>query len=187
MTPGLLSYVPKTGLFRNLPIVCVLLTACLGFLAYLNLSSGATVVFNWLVNVSTAAVLLCWFGISLTYLRFYYACKVQGLDRNLLPYKSPFQPYLGWIGTIATLIILIFNGFYVFLSGNWNISSFLTAYIGIPIYVVLYFGYKWWRKTSLIALKDIDLDTGRSDLDIQLEERDARQDTWWRRAYDAVM
>lgn len=187
MTPRFLAFVPRSGPFKNLPIFSLLATSSLGFLAYLNLSSGAAVVFNWLVNVSTAAVLLCWFGICVTYLRFFYACKAQGLDRSTLPYRSPLQPYLGWIGMVATLIILIFNGFYVFLSGNWDISSFLTAYIGIPIYVVLFFGYKIVRKTSIIPLDQVDLDTGRAAAEFELVVRDNKHDAWWRRAWDSVM
>lgn len=186
MTPRFLSIVPQSGLFKHLPVYSVLVTALLGFLAYLNLSSGATVVFNWLVNLSTIAVLLTWCFICVSYLRFFYACKVQNLDRDTLPFKGPFQPYLAWTGTISTSVIILFSGFYVFLDGNWSVSSFITAYIGAPLFGVFYLGYKIVRKTSIIPLDKIDLHTGRADLDIQLEKREAVT-TWYKKVYYAVL
>ncbi|CCG82790.1 Predicted protein [Taphrina deformans PYCC 5710] len=186
MTPKIFKRVPKTGPFKNLPVWCVIATSLLGFLAYLNLSSGATVVFNWLVNLSTIAVLLTWCFICVSYLRFFYACKVQNLNRDELPFKGPFQPYLAWTGTIATSLIILFSGFYVFLEGNWSVSSFLTAYLGAPIYATMYFGYKFIMKTSIIPLAEIDIQTGRNDSDIQLAQREGEQ-SWLKRVYSAVL
>lgn len=186
MTPKIMSTVPEKGPLKNLPVWCVVATSCLGFLAYLNLSAGATTVFNWMVNLTTIAVLLTWCFICVSYLRFYYACKVQNLDRNELPFKGPFQPYLAWIGTIFTAIIILTSGFYVFLAGNWSVSSFLTAYLGGPLYACLYFGYKLVMKTSIVPLDKIDLQTGRSDLDIQLEKRDEAK-SWWQQVYSAIL
>ncbi|ORY78626.1 AAT family amino acid transporter [Protomyces lactucae-debilis] len=182
MTPRFLTKVTK----RGLPINCVLVTASVGLLAYLNLSASATVVFNWLVSLSTVAVLLTWCFICVSYLRFFYACKAQGLDRNTLPYKAPFQPYAAWIGMIVTSVITLFNGFWVFLSGNWSATNFITSYIGIVIFAALYLGYKLWRKTSIIPLNKVDLVTGRMDLDIQLRPEPEKKSIW-KRAYDAVL
>jgi amino acid permease len=38
------------------------------------------------------------------------ALKAQGIDRNTLPYKAPFQPYASWFALIFTGIVLFFNG-----------------------------------------------------------------------------
>lgn len=48
---------------------------------------------------------MSWFGISVTYVRFYAGMKAQGFDRSTLPYKSRFQPYLGWYGVFSTIIV----------------------------------------------------------------------------------
>jgi len=42
------------------------------------------------------------------------ALKAQGIDRNTLPYKAPFQPYASWFALIFTGIVLFFNGAYCF-------------------------------------------------------------------------
>jgi amino acid transporter len=51
-------------------------------LVYLSLGSNSSVVFGWFVNITTIAGLIGWLVIEITYLRFYYALKVQGIDRE---------------------------------------------------------------------------------------------------------
>jgi amino acid permease len=33
-------------------------------------------------------------AIGITYLRFFYGLKAQGINRRELPYRAPLQPYL---------------------------------------------------------------------------------------------
>lgn len=51
-------------------------------LVYLSLGSNSSVVFGWFVNITTIAGLIGWLVIEITYLRFYYALKVQGISRD---------------------------------------------------------------------------------------------------------
>lgn len=57
--------------------------------------------------------LITWACILLSYIRFYHACKVQGIDRNTFPYKAPLQPYASYIGlTVSTrceFVLLCFS------------------------------------------------------------------------------
>lgn len=48
-------------------------------------------------------------------------------SRKKLPFYSWGQPYLAWYGLVLTVVINFFNGFSVFLKGNWDTgeSSFL--------------------------------------------------------------
>ena len=57
--------------------------------------------------MTSVAGMMSWFGISVTYLRFYAGMKAQGFDRSTLPYSSRFQPYLGWYGVVSTLVVCI--------------------------------------------------------------------------------
>jgi amino acid transporter len=66
------------------------------------------------------------------YIRFHAALKAQGVDRDTMVFKSPYQPYLGWAALIYFSMIILFNGFGVFIHGQWNISDFLVDYIGVP-------------------------------------------------------
>ena len=49
--------------------------------------------------------LMTWFGISITYIRFYKGFKVQGFDRAKLPYASKLQPYAAYYAAAGCWII----------------------------------------------------------------------------------
>jgi len=71
----------------------------------MGVKSGSGRVFGWFANMTAVAGLMTWFGISLTYLRFYKGMKAQGYDRSTLPFASKFQPYAAWYSMISCLFI----------------------------------------------------------------------------------
>lgn len=73
----------------------------------MSVSSGAGQVFNWFANMTSVAGLMTWFGISVTYIRFYAGLKAQGINRKKLPFYSVLQPYAAWYVLVATLLINI--------------------------------------------------------------------------------
>lgn len=64
------------------PHYAVGLTCALLPLVYLNVGNDSSVVFGWLVNITTVSGLIGWVVIELTYLRFYAGLKAQGFDRK---------------------------------------------------------------------------------------------------------
>ncbi|CAM1501857.1 Fc.00g038410.m01.CDS01 [Cosmosporella sp. VM-42] len=46
---------------------------------------------------------------------------------------------------------------------KFKITTFVTSYIGILVYLSNIFSYKIWKKTSKVELHSIDLDTGRME------------------------
>ncbi|KAJ5352867.1 Amino acid/polyamine transporter I [Penicillium brevicompactum] len=149
-------------------------------LGYMTLSSAASVVFDWLQELVSAASLVHWINIEIIYLRFYYGCKKQNIDRAELPWKSPFQPYAAWIALVGFAIILITGGFYVFIDGNWSPETFVSSYFNIPLIFILYFGYKFWQKTRLVPLDEIPI-RGFLQLANESPETIPPQATGWRR------
>ena len=87
--------------------------------------------------------------------RFMKALKAQGMSRDDLPYKAPFQPWGSWFALVATAIITFFKGFDTFMP--WNTATFITSYIAIPTFIVLYVGYKLTYKTRQIDSDKVDL------------------------------
>jgi len=71
----------------------------------MGVKSGSGKVFGWFSNLTSIAGLMTWFGISVTYIRFYAGMKAQGLDRKTLPYMSHLQPYAAWYAAISCLFI----------------------------------------------------------------------------------
>lgn len=169
---------------RGLPIYCVAITGLFGVLAYMNTGGEAAVTaFNWLYNLSAITGIITWWTILLSYLRFYYGLKKQGLTREGFPYRAPFQPWLSFYGFFFFTVIILVNGFQVFMQGNWNVSTFFAAYITLPIFAICWAGWKIVKKTKVVKLADIDFDTGRRELD-EMEVADAERfkpETKWQK------
>lgn len=148
---------------RGVPVYCIMVTASISLLTYLSCSSGANVVFTWFQNLTTIANLFTWMSVSIAYIQFHKALQAQGVDRNTLVFKSPFQPFTAYFSLFFFAIITIFNGFYVF--KPWSIDDFVTAYVGIPIYLVLYVFWKIVKRTSFVRPSQADIFTGKAALD----------------------
>jgi yeast amino acid transporter len=96
---------------KGLPYVSIIFCASFSLLSYMGVNSGAGKVFGWLANMTSVAGLMTWFGISLTYLRFFYGMKAQGYDRSTLPYSSKLQPYAAWYAMSFSLLICFVSRF----------------------------------------------------------------------------
>lgn len=120
------------GELSGVPYWCVGITASFSLLAYMSISTSSNQVFVWFYNITTISSLMTWASVCVAYLKFYGALQAQGINRDTLPFKSIWQPYAAWFGLIYFSIIIVFNGFTVFIHGNWNVSTFMVSYIGIP-------------------------------------------------------
>ncbi|KAH7050039.1 amino acid transporter [Macrophomina phaseolina] len=146
----------------GVPWVAVITAWLFGPLAYLSLGSGgASQAFTWLLNLSTVAGLIAWGTLCFCYIRFHRALKVQGVSRDSLPWRAPWQPYAAWYGFIGSVIITLVAGFPVFLKGNWSTSDFIASYIGIPIFIIPIIVWKLAYKTKFMRSHEIDLWSGR--------------------------
>ncbi|KAL5338022.1 amino acid permease/ SLC12A domain-containing protein [Aspergillus crustosus] len=139
------------------PYYAVGLSCALMPLAYMVLgSSSASVVFGWFVNITTVAGLIGWVVIEVTYLRFWAGLRGQGFDRRDLPYRNFLQPYAAWATLFMVVMVVLFSGFDVFTTGNFTASGFLTSYLNIAIFAVLYIFFKIYLKSKIIPLREID-------------------------------
>jgi amino acid transporter len=114
----------------GVPYACVGLTTATGFLAYLNVSNNSGEVFFWFSNISAVSTLIVWCSICITYLRFYYGLRANGISRSDIPWKAPMQPFLAYFAVCFCSIIAFFNGFDCFFPGNFSAKSFIPPYIG---------------------------------------------------------
>lgn len=155
----------------GVPIYAVIAASCFTPLAYLNLSSESGVVFNWFISLTNTAGYTSWICCCLILICFRKGCDKQGVAS---PYRLSAQPYLAWICMVIFIVLLLCNGFTLFFPGRFNTSGFLTTYLGIPIFLALYFGHKvfWgWKDPWILAAETIDLHSG-------IEAIDADAATW---------
>ncbi|KAI0374233.1 amino acid permease [Pilatotrama ljubarskyi] len=150
---------------KGLPIVSLLTCAAFSALAYMGISAGSGRVFTWFVNMTSIAGLMTWFGICVTYIRFYKGFKVQGYDRKTLPYAHFLQPFAAWYAMFGCLIICFFSGWTVFLKGHWATDTFITNYLPLALFPILYIGAKLWNRTPLVRPEDMDFVTGLKEIE----------------------
>ncbi|KAG2077105.1 amino acid permease [Suillus decipiens] len=141
---------------NGVPYAAVLFSASFSLLAFMAVSTSAGSVFDWFSNMTSVAGLMTWFGISVTYLRFYKGMQVQGIDRKTLPYYTNLQPYAAWWGTGATITVCFFSGWSVFLKGNWSTATFVTNYILLITWPIMYVGARFYYRTKPVAAEDMD-------------------------------
>jgi amino acid transporter len=113
---------------QGVPIYCVGVVLAIALLSFLQVGSSSGKVLNWFVALVTASQLINFSVICFTFLRFYKACQLQGLDRDKLPYKGLFQPYAAWYGLVCTFIMTFVGGYTVFLNGHWVVADFVFSY-----------------------------------------------------------
>ncbi|ORY35551.1 putative amino acid transporter [Naematelia encephala] len=151
---------------RGVPWVAFVFTGAFMGLAYLVASDDALTIFNYFVSTVTIFGSLTWISILASHIGFMRGMKAQGLSRDTLPYKAPFQPYLSYFALFFTCLLSFFKGFDAFMPFDYK--SFITHYIGIPVYVFGYTGYKLIRRTRYVRLNEMDLSSGArefADLD----------------------
>ncbi|KAK1989128.1 amino acid permease [Colletotrichum cereale] len=140
------------------PYMAVATTSAVGLLAYMNLSADGGVVFDWLLNVTAVAGFISWSCINVCHLRFMAALDAQNIPRSTLPYTAPLQPYLSWYGLFFNVLIILTNGFAVFI--EWSTSDFFTAYVSLILFVVLLIGHKLFNRTWPLKAIEADVTTG---------------------------
>ena len=155
----------------GVPYACVIVTAALSLLVYLNVSSSSVEVFFWISNLSSVSTLIVWTSIAFTYVRFHHGLEYHGIPRSALPFKSPFQPFLAYFAIIFSSTVAFFNGFDAFFPGHFSAKSFIPPYIDIPIFACLFLGYKFIKKTKMVKIEEMDLLSGK-------EEADQLESTW---------
>jgi amino acid transporter len=150
-------------------------------LGYLNCGTSGAVVFDWFVNLTNTSGFISWICCSIIYLRFRKACIVQGITLEQLPYHSILQPWGAWVALVGFVFLTLINGFNVFWPQNWSASSFLTAYIGIPIFLAIYFGHRIyaWKDPWAHPPEMVDLQTGMEQVLADEKPPKQRKMRWW--------
>ncbi|WWC63552.1 uncharacterized protein I303_106156 [Kwoniella dejecticola CBS 10117] len=157
--PKFLTRVNKKGV----PYASVIVVMVLSCLAYLALGSGSAKVLNWILNFCTAATMLNWTVMAITWVRFNAAMKAQNIDRTtFLPVPSKLQPYAGYWALFWAPVFLFVQGYAVFLKGNWDVATFIFNYGIIALAGGIAIGFKTFGKTPFYRSKDVDL---QSDLE----------------------
>jgi amino acid transporter len=172
---------------KGVPYYAVALSSSFGLLAYLNLISSGSTVFNWFANIVNTGGFQSWICCCFIYVRYRKAENAQNITN--IPFRSRFQPYTVWVSGIGFSVLLLLGGLKVFIKGYWNTETFLTSYIGIVVFAVLYFGHKFTAGRNdkwAFAPDEVDLHSGLAEV-ISLETPAPPREKWyqkWKAVYE---
>ncbi|SCU97581.1 LANO_0E16380g1_1 [Lachancea nothofagi CBS 11611] len=154
----------------GVPYYSLLLSVLFCLLAYMNVSSSSGQVFNYFVNVVSIFGLLSWISILITYIRFEKAVRVQFGDKSSLSYTAAMQPWSAYVCLGFCILIGLIKNYTVFLGHKFDYKTFISGYIGIPVFLICYVGYKVIKRTKLIKPEEVDLYTFKAAIDAEEEE-----------------
>ena len=140
---------------KGIPIYCFMITMLFPFLSFLSVSSGSARALSILISLIAGGAIINYIAISITFIRFHRACRVQELDRKTLPYFGYFQPYGAWISLFLIIPCGYSYGYRAF--SPCNTESFFTNYTMQVTAPFLYVSWKVLKRTRIKKASEIDL------------------------------
>lgn len=188
--PRIFAYIDR----RGRPLVAICCASLVGALAYASSTRYQVDLFAWLIALSGLSSIFTWGSICACHIRFRHAWHIQGYTLADLAWESPvgvIGSYLGLTMNILILVAQFWTGFapigYEDKTTGYLVEHFFQAYLAAPIVAACFIGYKLWTGSNWVKLRDVDLFTGRRELNIKhlvLQEKEERRN-WplWRRVY----
>ena len=150
--PRIFARLSKGGVPRN----ALYATTVVAALCFLTSMFGNQTVYLWLLNTSGMTGFIAWLGIAISHYRFRRGYVKQGLPLSALPYRSGFFP-LGPVFAFALcLVITLGQNYQAFLEDQIDWSSVAATYIGIPLFLLIWFGYKLTKGTKVVKYHEME-------------------------------
>ncbi|KAL9008146.1 MAG: hypothetical protein Q9173_006696 [Seirophora scorigena] len=165
--PKIFGKVNKAGV----PWVSLLFSNLIACIAFLSVSDSAGTVYEALITLSGVATFIVWGTIGVMHIRFRRGLAAQNQSSDTLPFKAMWYPYGTYVALATNIFLIFFQGYTAFLN-PFSPKDFVVNYILLPVFVILMVGYKLWKKTKIVKLAEMDLWTGRRDIDRMDKHRD---------------
>lgn len=145
---------------RGIPQNALIVTAAFGMLAFFASLFGDGIVYSWLLNASGMCGFITWLGIAISHYRFRRAFVAQGRDLNELPFRARWFPFGPLFAFVLCAIVIVGQSLSYITADGIDWKSIFATYVSVPLFLILWLGYKWSKGTRLVPLKECDLDTG---------------------------
>jgi len=169
------GHAPKIFLWtdkRGVPVPALLVSALFCCTAFMNAADDAKVVFGYFVNLTTIFGLLSWISLLVSHIWFVRARRAQGITNDQMAYHAPFGLIGSYIALFFCILIALTKNFSVFTKGSYgsfDYKNFITGYLGIPVYLICIFGYKFIMKSKMVKPHEADFYTGKAEIDREEE------------------
>ena len=152
---------------RGVPMAALLGTAFVGLLTFLTSIFGNQI-YQWLVAASGLTGFIAWVGIAISHYRFRRAYVAQGRDVNDLVYKAKWFPFGPILALVMCILVIIGQDLQAVAHFDWK--AMLVTYMSVPLFLILFFYYKFKHHTHMIPLEEVDLTT--PDIKQDFDEED---------------
>jgi lysine-specific permease len=160
MAPKVFAKINK----RGVPINAVLLTTLIASACFLTGIFAESTVYVWLVAASGLAGFIAWVGIAICHYRFRKAYVHQNKDLKDLKYRASLYPFGPILALLMCIIIILGQGYSYITPSEIDWNGLIAAYIGLPLFLILYIGYKIKNKTKVIPLDEVDVNFSENDI-----------------------
>ncbi|KZF20205.1 hypothetical protein L228DRAFT_253969 [Xylona heveae TC161] len=162
---------------QGVPWIAVLATSAISGLCFGASYIGAGQLWSWLQNIVGVSNQLSWIAIGIASLRFRSAIKLQGKE-HLLPFKNWTYPYGPWFSILLNSFLVLVQGWSCF-SPTFSAVDFVSYYIELPIMLVMYLAWKFIKRTKVVKLAEMDLETDTHTAD-EIDPRDLAEEKTWK-------
>ncbi|GFN46826.1 amino acid permease [Candidatus Regiella insecticola] len=150
--PQIFARLSKNGVPRN----ALYVTTAVAGLCFLSSMFGNKSVYLWLLNTSGMTGFIAWLGIAVSHYRFRKGYIAQGRDINALPYRSALFPIGPIFAFVLCLIITLGQNYQAFLADQIDWYAVIATYIGIPLFLTIWFGYKLTKRTRMVKYHEME-------------------------------
>ncbi len=110
------------------------------------------------MNAASLSGFITWAGIAISHYRFRQAYLRQGKNLSELPYVARGYPYSTLCVMTLCLVIIAGQNYKGLMASQIDWRIILVSYIGVPIFLILWLGYKLIHKTKLVPWQECNFE-----------------------------
>jgi len=143
---------------NGVPVLALLATTVMAGLCFFSFLFSPKTVYLWLLNLSGMTGFIAWLGIAVSHYRFRKGFVAQGHDVSQLPYVSPWFPFGPIFAFVLCLIITLGQNYEAFLKDQIDWGGVVATYVGLPVFLVIWWGYRLAKGSRTVAYGDMRFD-----------------------------
>jgi lysine-specific permease len=158
-------------------------TALISLVTFATSFIPGKALFIVLTKLSGVAGFVTWGGICFAHYRFRKAIVYQGRSIKDLPIAAPFHPFGDIFGMVACVVIALIAGYSYFVPADP--VGLVGNYGGLIVCGILFIVLKVYTRSKMIPIDQIDLDTGRADPSMYIDNDNKSDITgpWYTKAW----
>ncbi|KAF8534540.1 amino acid permease/ SLC12A domain-containing protein [Trichophaea hybrida] len=167
---------PRLSVFRQttkngVPLPAIFASCIFAPLAYLQCAGeNPQKLLSVFSQVETVTCLIVWMCQCLAFIRFYNGLQNDSAPYDRIsddyPYCSWGQPYAAYVGLIGCGLLIIFNGFDIFIFKPFRESDFFAAYLGVFVTMAIYaFSKFFMSRAPMVSTSAMSYSVHRENFD----------------------